>query len=156
MTETPVFSTAAVAAPHRLAAETGQMILAAGGNAIEAMVAMASTVAVVYPHMNGLGGDGFWLVREPGGRMHALDAAGPAGALATIRRYRDKEYDAIPPRGVDSAITVAGAVGGWRLALELSRYLGGGLPLDLLLGDAIRLAREGYAVSGSEERFQTS
>jgi gamma-glutamyltranspeptidase/glutathione hydrolase len=120
------------------------------------MVAMASTAAVVYPHMNGLGGDGFWLVREPGGRMHALEAAGPAGALATIRRYRDKEYDAIPPRGVDSAITVAGAVGGWRLALELSRSLGGGLPLDLLLGDAIRLAREGYAVSGSEERFQTS
>src|SRR3712207_6674830 len=64
MPETPVFSTAAVAAPHTLAAETGQTILAAGGNAVEAMAAMAATIAVVYPHMNGLGGDGFWLVRD--------------------------------------------------------------------------------------------
>lgn len=156
MPETPVFSTAAVAAPHTLAAETGQTVLAAGGNAIEAMVAMAATIAVVYPHMNGIGGDGFWLVREPKGRVHALDASGPAGALATIRRYRDKGYDAIPARGVDASLTVAGAVGGWELALELARALGGGMPLDLLLGDAIRHAREGYAVSGSEARFRTS
>lgn len=156
MAETPVFSTAAVAAPHTLAAETGQMILAAGGNAVEAMVAMAATVAVVYPHMNGIGGDGFWLVREPKGRVHALDASGPAGALATIRRYRDKGYDAVPSRGVDAALTVAGAVGGWGLALELARALGGQLPRDLLLGDAIRFAREGYPVSRSENRFRTS
>jgi len=156
MSETPVFSTAAVAAPHHLAAETGQMILAAGGNAVEAMVAMAATVAVVYPHMNGLGGDGFWLVREPKGRVHALDASGPAGSLATIRRYREKGYDAIPPRGADAALTVAGAVGGWALALELARALGGTLPRDLLLGDAIRFARDGYPVSRSEARFRTS
>lgn len=156
MPETPVFSTAAVAAPHTLAAETGQTILAAGGNAIEAMVAMAATIAVVYPHMNGIGGDGFWLVREPKGRVHALDASGPAGALATVRRYRDKGYDAIPSRGADAALTVAGAVGGWELALELARALGGQIPLDLLLADAIRHAREGYAVSGSEARFKTS
>jgi oxamate amidohydrolase len=156
MPETPVFSTAAVAAPHSVAAETGQTVLAAGGNAVEAMVAMAATIAVVYPHMNGLGGDGFWLVREPRGRVHAIDASGPAGTLATIRRYRAKGYDAVPPRGADSALTVAGAVGGWELALELARALGGGLPLDLLLGDAIRHARDGYPVSGSEARFRTS
>jgi len=155
MPETPVFSTAAVAAPHTLAAETGQTILAAGGNAVEAMVAMAATIAVVYPHMNGLGGDGFWLVREPKGRIHAIDASGPAGALATIRRYRDKDYDAIPARGPDAALTVAGAVSGWGLALELARALGGQMPLDLLLGDAIRHARDGYQVSRSEERFAT-
>jgi gamma-glutamyltranspeptidase/glutathione hydrolase len=152
MAETPVFSTAAVAAPHTLAAQTGQTILAAGGNAVEAMVAMAATIAVVYPHMNGLGGDGFWLVREPKGRIHALDASGPAGALATIGRYRAKDYDAIPPRGPDAALTVAGAVSGWGLALELSRALGGQLPLDLLLGDAVRLAREGYPVGAAEGR----
>lgn len=155
MSETPIFATAAVAAPHRLAAETGQTILAAGGNAVEAMVAMAATAAVVYPHMNGLGGDGFWLVREPGGRVHAIDASGPAGALATIKRYRDKGYDAIPSRGPDSALTVAGAVGGWALALELGKALGGQLPRDLLLGDALRHARDGYPVSGSEARFKT-
>ncbi|HEV2566242.1 MAG TPA: gamma-glutamyltransferase [Microvirga sp.] len=152
MSETPVFSTAAVAAPHRLAAETGQTILAAGGNAVEAMVAMAATIAVVYPHMNGLGGDGFWLVREPKGRIHALDASGPAGALATIKRYREKGYDAVPPRGPDAALTVAGAVAGWGLALELAKALGGQLPLDLLMGDAIRLARDGYAVGAAEGR----
>ncbi|UVF19125.1 gamma-glutamyltransferase family protein [Microvirga terrae] len=155
MPETPVFSTAAVAAPHILAAETGQTILAAGGNAVEAMVAMAATIAVVYPHMNGLGGDGFWLVREPKGRVHALDASGPAGSLATIKRYRDKGYDAVPPRGADAALTVAGAVAGWGLALELARALGGTLPVDLLLGDAIRFARDGYPVSRSEEWFKT-
>jgi gamma-glutamyltranspeptidase/glutathione hydrolase len=152
MSETPVFSTAAVAAPHKLAAETGQTILAAGGNAVEAMVAMAATIAVVYPHMNGIGGDGFWLVREPKGRIHALDASGPAGSLATIKRYRDKGFDAIPPRGPDAALTVAGAVAGWALALELAKALGGQLPLDLLLGDAVRLARDGYGIGAAEGR----
>src|SRR5689334_25238049 len=96
MPETPVSSTAAVAAPHTLAAETGQMILAAGGNAVEAMVAMAATIAVVYPHMNGIGGGGFSTVWEPRGRHPALAASGPAGSLATIPRARDKNYDALP------------------------------------------------------------
>ena len=99
---------------------------------------MAATIAVVYPHMNGLGGDGFWLVREPRGRVHALDACGLAGSLATIERYRDKGYDAMPPRGPDAAFTVAGAVSGWGLALDLAAAFGGQLPLDMLLGDAIR------------------
>ena len=60
MLDTPVFASAAVAAPHRLASEAGRAVLAEGGNAIEAMVAMAATIAVVYPHMNAIGGDGFW------------------------------------------------------------------------------------------------
>ncbi|HEY8383719.1 MAG TPA: gamma-glutamyltransferase [Microvirga sp.] len=153
MIETPTFGFAAVAAPHLAAAEAGQVVLAQGGNAVEAMVAMAATVAVVYPHMNGLGGDGFWLVREPGGRLHGLDASGPAGALATIKRYQAKGYHEVPPRGPDAAVTVPGAVGGWRLALELARSLGGQMPLDLLLGDAIRWAREGCPVSQSEGRY---
>ncbi len=150
MLDTPVFASAAVAAPHRLASEAGRAILAEGGNAIEAMVAMAATVAVVYPHMNGIGGDGFWLVHEPGGRMHGIEACGPAGSLATIERYRARGYDGIPARGPEAALTVAGAVGGWRLALELAAALGGRLPARELLADAIRHAREGYAVSASE------
>jgi oxamate amidohydrolase len=152
MPETPVFSTAAVAAPHALAAESGRAILAEGGNAVEGMVAMAATIAVVYPHMNAIGGDGFWLIREPGGRVRGIDACGPAGRLATIKRYRDKGYDAIPPRGPDAALTVAGAVGGWRVALDYARSLGGEIPLATLLADAIRRAREGYPVSTSEAR----
>ncbi|GJE00773.1 gamma-glutamyltransferase family protein [Methylobacterium isbiliense] len=153
MPETPVFPRAACAAPHSLAAESGRAVLAEGGNAIEAMLAMAATIAVVYPHMNGIGGDGFWLVREPGGRLHALEACGPAGANATIRRYRDKRYDVIPSRGADAAVTVAGAVGGWSAAHQLAAGLGGRLPLAVLLGEAIRHARDGVAVSASEARY---
>jgi hypothetical protein len=150
MPDSPVFSTAAVAAPNMLAAETGRNILAEGGNAVEAMIAMAATIAVVYPHMNGIGGDAFWLIREPGGRVRAIEACGPAGSLATIERYRAKGFDAIPGRGPDAAVTVAGLVGGWALAGEFAMHLGGALPLATLLSDAIRFAREGAPVSASE------
>jgi gamma-glutamyltranspeptidase len=152
MTETPTFATAAVAAPHRTAALTGQRILAQGGNAVEAMIGMAATIAVVYPHMNGIGGDGFWLIRDKRGKVRAVEACGPAGSLATIQRYRDREFEAIPPRGPDAAVTVAGAVGGWAAALELAQSLGGRLPLRDILEEAISLAREGCPVSPSEAR----
>ncbi len=149
----PDFPHAAVAAPHLQTAEAGQEVLAQGGNAIEAMVAMAASIAVVYPHMNGIGGDGFWLVREPGGRVRGIEACGPAGALATIGRYRDRGYAAIPPRGPDAMVTVAGAVGGWAAALEWSAARGGRLPLATLLARAIAQARDGVAVSASEARY---
>src|SRR5882757_4823358 len=86
------------AAPHHAAAEAGRAILADGGNALEAMVAMAATVAAVYPHMNHIGGDGFWLVREPNGRVRALMGAGSAGAKATLDFYREHGCDTIPAR----------------------------------------------------------
>src|SRR5512140_3377510 len=85
-----------VCAPHMKAAEDGRATLAEGGNAIEAMLAMAASIAAVYPHMNHIGGDGFWLIREPSGRVRALMGAGRAGAKATIRFYRDADYDEIP------------------------------------------------------------
>ena len=131
-----------VAAPHALAAEAGRAILAEGGNAIEAMLAMAATIAAVYPHMNHIGGDGFWLIREPRGRVIALMAPGPAGSKATPRDlYR--QYDAIPSRGPLAALTVPGAVGGWMLALDAAKANGGKLPLPVLLEAAIRHARDG-------------
>jgi gamma-glutamyltranspeptidase/glutathione hydrolase len=153
MNETLVFSHAAVAAPSSLAAQAGRDVLIQGGNAIETMVAMAATIAVVYPHMNAIGGDGFWLMREPDGKVRAIEACGFAGQLATIERYRLAEAEAIPPRGPQAALTVPGAVGGWALALELSAAIGGRLPLELLLENAVRHARDGYAVSCSEARF---
>ncbi len=153
MPDTPSLPSAAVAAPHTLAAQAGRDVLAQGGDAIEAMVAMAACIAVVYPHMNGIGGDGFWLVREPGGRVRGIEACGPAGALATIGRYRDRSYQAIPPRGPDAMVTIAGAVGGWERALCLSQALGGRLPLTVLLAPAIAQARDGVAVSASEARY---
>ena len=74
-----------VCAPHAAAVEDGRAILAEGGNAIEAMIAMAASIAAVYPHMNHIGGDGFWLIREPSGRVRAIMGAGRAGAKATRR-----------------------------------------------------------------------
>jgi len=139
------------AAPHRAAAEAGREVLAEGGNAIEAMVAMAATIAAVYPHMNHVGGDGFWLWREPSGRVRAIEAAGFAGARAQPDLYRG--HDAIPPRGPLAALTVPGAVGGWSLALEAARAVGGKMPLHALLAPAIRSAREGYVVTGSQARL---
>ena len=108
-----------VCAPHMRAVEAGRAILAEGGNAIEAMVAMAATIAAVYPHMNHLGGDGFWLIREPNGRVRAIMAAGPAGSNARPELYRD--YETIPTRGPLAALTVPGAVGGWMLALDAAQ-----------------------------------
>lgn len=141
-----------VAAPHSAAAETGRAILAEGGNAIEAMVGMAATIAVVYPHMNAIGGDGFWLVREPSGEARYVEASGVAGSRATIGWYRDRGFDAIPARGALAALTAPAAVDGWRLALEIARAGGGRMPAEALLHEAVRLAREGFAVSACQGR----
>ena len=146
------FDKAAVVAPHTEAAEAGRAILAEGGNALEAMIGMAAVIAVVYPHMNAIGGDGFWLIREPRGRVRYIEGCGPAGARATRERYRTLGYDTIPPRGPDAAVTIPGAVGGWALAHEMAERGGGRLPLKDLLGAAVRLAREGYRQSPSEAR----
>ncbi len=140
-----------VAAPHHAAAEAGRAVLADGGNAIEAMVAMAAAIAAVYPHMNHIGGDGFWLVRERSGRVRALMAAGRAGANARREIYRD--HETIPARGPLAALTVPGAIGGWALALEAAKAEGGRMPLDTLLSPAIHHARDGYVVTRSQARL---
>ena len=140
-----------VCAPHSGAVEAGRTILAEGGNAIEAMLAMAAAIAAAYPHMNHIGGDGFWLIREPSGRVRAVMAAGPAGQQAKPDLYRN--YETIPTRGPLAALTVPGAIGGWMLALEAAQTLGGRLPLDVLLTPAIAQARNGYAVTRSQTRL---
>ncbi len=144
-----------VAAPHAATLEDGRAILAEGGNAIEAMLAMAASIAVVYPHMNHLGGDGFWLIRAPSGRVRALMGAGPAGAKATQRFYRDAGCDEIPARGPLAALTVPGAVGALLTAHEAAKGQGGKLPLELLLAPAIKRARDGYTVTRSQARLTT-
>ncbi len=126
-------------------------MLAEGGNALEAMIAMAAAIAVVYPHMNHLGGDGFWLIRWPSGRVRAIMAAGPAGLDARLELYR--EHETIPPRGPFAALTVPGAVGGWMLALEAAQASGARLPLDVLLAPAVGHARNGYLVSRSQAQL---
>jgi gamma-glutamyltranspeptidase len=139
-----------VVAPHHLAAEAGLSVLRDGGNAVEAMIASASTIAVVYPHMNGLGGDNFWLISSRGGAPKAIDACGPAADLASIAHFTSQGHAAIPSRGPLAARTVAGAVGGWQLALEEARALGGRMTLSRLLADAVEFAREGFPVSATQ------
>jgi gamma-glutamyltranspeptidase/glutathione hydrolase len=134
-------------APHAAAVEAGRAVIAEGGNAIEAMVAMAATIAVVYPHMNHLGGDGFWLIREPSGKIRALMAAGAAGARATPALYHEAGHDTIPSRGPLAALTVPAAVAGWMLALDAAKAHGGRLPLTEVLASAIKHAQDGVAVS---------
>ncbi|MCU5771519.1 gamma-glutamyltransferase family protein [Erwiniaceae bacterium BAC15a-03b] len=136
-------------APHHLASESALAVLREGGNAIEAMVAAAATIAVVYPHMNGLGGDGFWLIMPPQGEPVAIDASGAAGSLAHFDFYRGEQ--SIPHRGPKAALTVAGTVSGWAEALKISAELGGAQqPLVRLLADAIRYAADGIPVTESQ------
>jgi gamma-glutamyltranspeptidase len=150
-----------VCAPHALAVEDGRAILEEGGNAIDAMLAMAASIAAVYPHMNHIGGDGFWLIREPSGRVRAIMGAGRAGAKATPRFYRDAGHYEIPTRGPLAALTVPGAVAGWMLAVEAAKAQTGKginkgssrLPLHVLFDAAIRRAREGYQVSRSQAQL---
>ncbi len=148
MLNTPAALGGMVVAPHHLAAQAGRDVLRDGGNAVEAMVAAAAAIAVVYPHMNAIGGDGFWLIHEPGRVPVAIDACGRAVARADRASYAG--LDAIPSRGPRAALTVAGTVSGWQLALEAAAAWGPALPLRRLLADAIRHAEEGVAVSVSQ------
>jgi len=137
-----------VTAPHHLAARAGLRVLEDGGNAIEAMVAAAAAISVVYPHMNAMGGDNFWLIHTPGKDVIGIDACGGAAAAADIDFYQSRGHSAIPSRGNLAALTVAGAVSGWQEAIQVSRNeWDGSLPLSRLLEDAIFYADDGVAVT---------
>ena len=150
MLQTPRSFNGMVVAPHHLASQAGLAVLREGGSAIEAMVAAASTIAVVYPHMNGLGGDNFWLIRTPDGKVHGIDACGAAAGIADIDWYKQQGHERIPDRGPLAAVTAAGAVSGWQRALELGADLPGSrLPLTRLLEEAIAHAKNGVAVTST-------
>ena len=140
-----------VVAPHSLAAQSGLAVLREGGNALEAMVAAAATISVVYPHMNGIGGDSFWLIHEPGKDVTTIDACGRAAGRATPDFYREHKVSAIPMRGPLAANTVAGTISGWALALDYSKKnWAGQLPLARLLDDATHYAEHGIVVTKSQ------
>ena len=71
-----VSATGIVTARNSIAAEVGAQVLTDGGNAIESMIAAAATITVVYPHMNAMGGDNFWLIHTPGKDVTGIDACG--------------------------------------------------------------------------------
>ena len=147
MLNTPMARRGMVAAPHHLAAQAGLAVLREGGNAIEAALAAAATCAVVYPHMNGLGGDGFWLIAEPGKPPVSIDGSGASGGQVDSDLYRAHKLKAVPHKGPLAAASVAGLVSGWQLALDISEHWGGGMSLEHLFEDAVHHARTGYAVT---------
>lgn len=132
----------AVATSQPLAAEAGLTILRAGGNAVDAAVAMAACLPVVEPCSNGLGSDAFALVWD-GERLHGLNGSGRAPASASAARLRGQGRATMPLLGWE-AVTVPGAVRAW--ADLHGRF--GRLPFSDVLQPAIALAAEGFAVSG--------
>ncbi|MFC4521748.1 gamma-glutamyltransferase [Cupriavidus pinatubonensis] len=140
-----------VTTSNRLATQAGLDVLKRGGNAVDAAIAVASTLAVVYPQMNTIGGDAFWLIyNAKTHELRALNASGRAGENATIAFYRGKGMDTIPARGYLSANTVPGTVSGWDAAYQYARSsMGGNLPWPDLLADAVNYADKGFAVSPS-------
>jgi len=136
-------------APHHLAAKTGYDILKEGGNAIEAMIASAAMISVVYPHMNSMGGDNFWLISDNNQKVTAIDSCGYVAKKADLYYYKKQGFKSIPSRGALAALTVPGAVAGWKQAYDFSVKLGGKLPLSRLLLDAEQTAKDGIAVTNT-------
>ncbi len=133
----------AVSSDHPLATAVGYEVLRSGGNAVDAAVAMAGVLAVVRPHMNGVGGDAFALIYDAAaGRVYGLNGSGRAGSLATPGFFEERGLQEVPEVGALS-VTVPGAVAAWVDALE--RF--GTRSLAELLEPAIRYAREGFPVS---------
>ncbi len=139
-------------APHSLAAESALAVLREGGNALEGMIAAAATIAVVYPHMNSIGGDSFWVVHSPGKAIGGIDACGAAAGLATKQWYAERGITKdILFRSAVAANTVAGTISGWGAAHKLSKQgLGGKIPLARLLADTIHYAEAGVSVTYSQ------
>ncbi len=142
-----------VATTQPVAARIGVDVLAAGGTAADAAVAVAAALAVAEPRSNGIGGDLMALYwPASAGRPLVLNAAGRAPAAMTADAVRALGVDRMPPRGPWSA-TVPGAVSGW--AALHQRF--GTLPWSRLLEPAIRCAEEGVEVGPrSAERWRRS
>lgn len=140
---------AAIASAHFLATEAGHEILAKGGNAFDAAIAVSSTLAVVEPTSSGIGGGAFWLLhRASDGFQTMVDAREQAPAAA----HRDMYLDESGKVNRDLAINgpLAGGIPGEIAGLEHLAVHYGKLPLSVSLQPAIRIAREGFEV---DEKF---
>ena len=146
----PMTTRGMVTSPHYLATQAGVDMLRKGGTALDAAIAVAAVLAVVYPQMCSIGGDNFWLAHEAAtGALHGINASGRSGEKATRAFFAQRGLAAIPLRGPLAACTVPGVVSGWDAAQTLSRAWGSPLSLADLLHDAIALAAEGFAVTPS-------
>jgi gamma-glutamyltranspeptidase/glutathione hydrolase len=132
-----------VSSSQPLATLAGYKMLLKGGNAVDAAIAMVSTLNVVEPHSVGLGGDAFALIYLASeNKLIGMNASGRAPYRANIEWFREKGMNEIPERGI-LAVTVPGALHGWAQALGCY----GTLSLGDVFDDAIYYAENGYPVS---------
>jgi gamma-glutamyltranspeptidase/glutathione hydrolase len=118
-------------------------VLKRGGNAMDAAITAAGVLAVVRPHMNGLGGDAFMLVHDTrSGRNYALNGSGRSGSRATPQAITAADLRAVPSTGIKS-VSVPGAVAAWQDMLQ--RF--GTITLKQALEPAIYYAENGFTVS---------
>lgn len=134
-----------VACPHSLASSAGVDALRAGGSAVDAALAAAAALAVIYPHMTSSGGDAFWLIYDAKSKqVRYLDGGGRATANADIAWFTGRGMAEIPFRGIAPAtLTTPGAVASW--AAAHAAY--GRLPFARDLEAAIGYARDGFPVT---------
>ncbi|MDY6942633.1 MAG: gamma-glutamyltransferase [Pseudomonadota bacterium] len=141
----PAEESAAVASAHPDATAAGMEILAAGGNAFDAAVAVSAALAVVQPYGSGFGGGGFWLLhRESDGRQVMIDGRERAPLAATADMYLDENGEPIDGLSLDGPL--AAGIPGMPAALVHIAEHYGQLSLDKNLAPAVRLAREGFKV----------
>jgi len=137
---------AAIATAHPLATQAGKSILQSGGNAFDAAVAITATLAVVEPHSSGLGGGGFWLLRDQ--KQHKiimLDGRETAPAKAHRDMYLDQAGNYIAKSSVDGPL--AAGIPGTVAAMVLLSEKYGNLPLQQVLQSAIKYAEQGFPVT---------
>ncbi len=136
---------AVVVSAHELASQAGVAMMKAGGNAVDAAVATGFALAVVFPQAGNLGGGGFMLIRKADGSVHFLDYREKAAAAATRTMYQDAQGNIIENASLlgYKAIGVPGSVAG----LTYAQKTYGKLPLAQVMASAIKLAREGFALT---------
>lgn len=134
----------AISTSHHLATEAGAAALEAGGNAIDAALAAAAALCVVYPNNVALGGDLVALVRSPDGVVRFLNATGTAPANQTLEALRERHGEQLPLRGIDT-VTVPGGVCGWN---SLHQY-GASRDWAQHFDAAIRYAADGVPTASS-------
>jgi gamma-glutamyltranspeptidase/glutathione hydrolase len=134
-----------VASVHELASRVGVETMRAGGNAVDAAVAVGFALAVVYPQAGNLGGGGFMLIRMSDGRTHFIDYREKAPAAATPNMYLDAHGNVINDLSLVGyrSIGVPGSVAGMVYAEKTYGKLG----LDQVISPAIKLARNGYPLT---------
>jgi gamma-glutamyltranspeptidase / glutathione hydrolase len=141
---------AMVASGHELASQAGVEVIRQGGNATDAAVATGFALAVVLPEAGNLGGGGFMLLRLADGHAHFVDFREKAPAAATRDMYLDAKGNVVPDASVVGyrAIAVPGSVAG----LVYAEKKFGKLTLAQVMAPAIRLARQGFALSSRDAR----